>query len=423
MMMLRLILTFSEEVGMTRIAAICCVFLVWLLQIEETDTWTAWLYGGGEVILINEQGDELQRITLPVMEDQHILHVGAAHNGLLIAYISINESSYDAAQVRVYDTQTNQLRVDYSLSFNTNSLWNGMLLGSSNFNADDTLFAVGQNNGEEGGWSILVFDLATGEVIQILTADRVPRTILRSAGIQPLIYRFADDTITFAAVSYWDYPSGPESAFRWSINWHLPTDSFSENCLYTHLNHGTFDPTGEVIESAIHPYLGYVPDSDIQGDGPFALEFYDTEAHWRQVFYGTRDFLLYNPTFVQNGERIVVWGDPSPDGLGVNRLVLIERDGIVVDQADIVGSPFIRGTNDGFVHITFYDVSDWVSSLTYVNTRGETPFAHQSVIWESQPNQYLKVVWAASENPAPLASFMPWGNRMTYDPDCRTSHG
>ena len=403
-----------------RVAIILFILLgVQSVEAENTEHWTAWLYHSGTVLLINESGKELQRITLPVPQGQRVWEITASHNGQRIAYTSATES-FDAAQLRVYDTQVRQLLLEYDLQYDPSTILNHVLQSSSIFNLDDTAFAFAPYNGEPDGWSIYVFDLESGALTRTLTRQTADTFVQRIAGNEPLLYNFVDDTVTFLLI--WEGRVTPDTELLSSVDWNFTTDTFSENCAYTHIGHDTLEPSGLVVESAVHPDLGYVPDVDVDMT-PYALEFYDPETHGRQVFYRSSEFLPRNPTFVQNGERIAFWGHPEDVKPGFERLMIIERDGSTVDQLDVLGRPTIKGVNDGFLYTTLYDVSGWVSKLTYVNTRGETPFTHQSVIWESQPDEFFRLVWAGSEHETPVADLMPWANYMTYSSNCPPYRG
>jgi hypothetical protein len=101
--------------------------------------------------------------------------------------------------------------------------------------------------------------------------------------------------------------------------------------------------------------MGYYVESDIDLGGEYTLEFYDPNENTRQVFYQNHDFMPHAPVFVQNGERIALWGNPDREDLRHNRLEVIERDGTIVDQLDIDGPPIIRAVNDGFLYTIYID--------------------------------------------------------------------
>jgi hypothetical protein len=390
-------------------------------EAQDTDHWTAWLRLGSDVVLIDSSGNELQRITLPVIKGHRSGNTHMSSDGQLISYMSSNES-FDALQLRVYDTITNNLRLTYDLNYNVGVTEKNLFYTSNRFSLDSASLALAQHNGEPDGWRILVFDLSSGEIIHSLMGDTAPEIVKRLDGNEALMYRFADDTITFALAAPWNYPSGSDKTSQLSMDWHILSDTFTENCAYSHLDHGTFEPSGVVIESMIHPDLGYVPDSDIPRT-PYALEFYDSETNWRQVFYKSGEFQPHSPTFVQNGERIVFWGNPYPENAAMRRLVLIERDGTIIDQLNVLGDLSITSTNNGFLYRAFYDVAGWETKLVYVNTRNDLPFAQQSVILESKPDESLRVLWAGSDNLTPIADFMPWADYMSYDPGCPPYRG
>lgn len=411
---------------MIRFAIILLLCAAWVQPAASTDEWTAWLVYR-DAVLVDSHGKELQRITLPVPEGQRLWYwPGISHNGKLFAYISVADPWDEAkvAQLRVYDTASQQVRLVYDFPF-TEENSNIFFSGSSNFSPDDTQFAIGYDTGKRPGWRIVVFDLASGAVVRALTRASTPPSVSKIWGNVPIIVHFTHDDLTFSITPPVHVLKTREILTHRSIDWHLSSNVFSENCQNTYPWYTSmFDPTGEVIETGTHPTSDNVPHSSVEKDTIFTLEYYNPTSHQWQVFYESR-FSLYGATFVQNGERIVIVIDATTASSKkrATRLVIIERDGSVVDQLDVEGSVDIEGTNDGFVYTLDEDRVGWVTKLTYVNTRSAAPFAHQSVIFESKPDELLRVWWAKSNTEAPLPQYMPWGNRMSWKPDCPTNQG
>jgi hypothetical protein len=405
------------------VAAAWLLCAVLLLRLPSDDTWTAWLFGQGDLIQINSNGTQLQRVRPPRHENDYFVASAFSHDGTLFAYITLSRE-LDIARLRVYDTQSEQLRLNVEFPNVNYPPWSLMLRDSRNFSPDDRRLAIGYPNPAYSDWSIAIYDLETGELINTLDRSAVPTWYSRPSGTAPTIFQFTASAITFLPIDVWSSQDTSIPLAEWSANWHFETGQFSENCAFTYLEQGVFEPTGEVVEAAIHYELGYIPDTDIVTDGIYTLELYIPKMRGRQVFYQNRDFLPTGITFVQNGERLVVQGRVDLDKAGLSRLVLIERDGTLIDQLDVTGEVNVQATNNGFVYTSFYDVSGWVSDLIYVPTRNRAePFEHQSVVWSSEPETYASVKWARSDVRAPLADFMPWGDRLSYLNNCPPNRG
>jgi hypothetical protein len=407
---------------MMRIWLLTLLFLGFSLETSAKifESWTAWLHNFNTIIQVDQNGQVLQQITLNAADGYQIQSAGASHDGRIIAYVVVDYATF-SARFYLIDAQTGQVRLKHDLPTKDGFYGEYTVMGSENFSLDDTAFALPEY-GESDTWRILIFDVQTGTITHTLSGETFNNSVRGMDANSAIIYRFDKETVTFVPVTTWNNPLSPENAFRWSIDWHTAADTFSENCAYTHANHDTIEPSGLVIESAIHAGLGYVPDADVTTT-PYALEFYDPETKGRQVFYRSSEFLPHNPTFVQNGERIAFWGDPQAENSGLRRLVIIERDGSIIDQVDVLGTPTIKGVPNGFLYTTIYDVSGGVSELTFVNTRGNNPFADQTVIWESQPDELFRVFGADSESEVLTTDVIPWADYMSFNPNCPPYRG
>ncbi len=395
------------------------IFLIGLLWLQPTtppDEWTAWLRGKGAVFLIDSHGNEIQKVEMPSDADHYVRDIGISHDGKLIAYVLTDTYSQSIMQLRVYDTETQSIRLQYDLTLEgPGQFWNDSFLSSNNFSPDDSTFVIGDFNGQAYGWRILVFNLESGTLERTLTADKTLPFHPKIEGQIPIIFRFTGTMLTYGITSFGNFPSQPDKALRSSFDWDMTTDTLSENCAYTHIPYATFEPTGEAIVTGIEPDLDYIPDSDLTGNGQYTLEFYDSSKQIWQVFYQNPDFLAEGVTFIQNGERIILWGKPQSEKNGsLRRLVIIERDGSVVDQLEVIGVPHVQATNNGFIYTTYYDVTPWSNQVVYVNTRREHPFADQTIVMESKTDEQLTILWAKDNATLPLPDFVPWGNLMQY---------
>ncbi|MEQ8673848.1 MAG: hypothetical protein RLP44_12610 [Aggregatilineales bacterium] len=383
-------------------------------QNDERERIVAIMRNSGSIVVIDSEQEDVQEIPLPVSENYQTRDVAISHNGVFVVYSSRN-STTRAIQIRVFNRLTGAVQIEYDIQGDDAFIY----LRASNFSTDDSKLAVGYYDSVLGSWKIVVFDLESGELIRTMTDGDFPNTYIHH-GQYPFIYHFANDTITFINTTPFDSPGDFENASYDTLDWDFTTDTFSPNCVYTHLDQITYNPTGEVIETAIQRDLVETGDADVPTYGAYVLQL--AEGNTRQVFFQNVT-PLDSAQFVQNGERIVTWAR-STENPSAYHMILIERDGTVIDELDVIGHPQVRSTHDRFVYRLYQDTTGWVIDFVYVNTRESAPFANRTILWQSDHDRYYySLEWADEGIDDDLPDHMSWGDVMSYTINCPRSHG
>ncbi|HEX2905590.1 MAG TPA: SH3 domain-containing protein, partial [Phototrophicaceae bacterium] len=119
-----------------------------------------------------------------------------------------------------------------------------------------------------------------------------------------------------------------------------------------------------------------------------ALHIYDPFQGTRFPFYNAPEETLYSPRFIQNGELILVNGDPS------GQWRILRRDGNAVGTLpSTVTINAVAGVPDGFIYTTD-TFTPGATTLVYVNTRDGLDAGIP--VWTSASNAAPVIAWAGN---------------------------
>lgn len=372
--------------------------------------WTAWLRFGAHIIRVNAAGETLQTIDLPTSDafpnfysDDNGALVAISHNGRFAAYTLQSDTQ---TSVLIYDTQTDQIAVRY-VHPAAADITSFLRPSSHLFNTDDTAlaftYALPNADGRTTDWGIKVLPITPDSPTE---SPEITISLTGNTGgmIVPMIWGFQDAEITYSYEIIM-----PDVGLTEANIWNTVTGDIAPSFVYNNLNAQTFDPTGEVIIPVNDLRL---PRTDHYLNG---FQVYDPIARNVYPFYAA-DVTAQQPTFVQNGERILL-----QDASGsMTHWRLIERDGTVISEWDLLPSIKIvslHGTADGFVYTAAINCCDTLLTLPalfQVNTRDNELDPGYTAWYLDRPtyqewegaNQGFEILWV--NDPAPLGPFIPW---------------
>jgi hypothetical protein len=379
-------------------------------QTEQPEPlWTAWLYNQftGRALLVADDGQILRDFALPNYEAVRRLPligvdpitIAVSHDGTLLAYVTTHDGTN---QLQVFDTLTQTTLVLYEFSSELNSFLNSELTRFV-FSEDDSTLAFGFSR-EDGTWELLVLDTTTGDIISSLTSASPTLLLPESTPQAPklpvvLLHRGDDVVLSFYRVNN-DAPPFYTGVYIWGVGSDgiLPTLSFRVSP-YDYLT-----LTGEVLRSAFNPDLSNSSDFP---ERPNTLVVYEPNNVTETTFFHDEryNFGIYGALFVQNGERIVTSGATSTNGDLSFDILLLERDGTIVDVQPSVCLNR-RGLADGLVVMC---ESFKGTSLRYIDTEDDT-LDDAVVIWESDldADDGTSLIWAGDNRPVNNGPFMEW---------------
>jgi hypothetical protein len=383
------------------------------LRAQET-LWTAWLYNpaNGNMTLLDDRGAVLDGFILPLPKgyDFYPFEVGVAHDGTRVSYVAMASQS-GARQVRVVDTNKHELIADYEL---TTGGGVGFIAEEGNhFNESGTALAFAYSQ-KQGGWQIAILDIQSGLVTLSLRSASPAVTVATlpvDAGITPIVQRYSRGKVMFTLVQI-GAAEGPLE--RGSYTWDAVANTIRADSMYTSLDYDVFEPTGEVIMSA---FEGNLPNQNdrFRSRQMNVLVVYDAVIRGPYPFYNTATISLYQPRFIQNGERILVG---NFDAQGKSGWLVIERDGTLVGEwqsAPGVVVSSIQGSADGFLYTgDTVNPGSGHTTLFTVNTRdglasSDTIVETGTPLWSSDADNYPRLVWLNDTRLNNEGEYRAWG--------------
>ncbi len=387
--------------------------------------WTAWLHYGRHMTLVNAAGESLREVELPLPEGySSALGAAISHNGDLIAY-QVDIPGTLNTHIEVYDSVSQELELDYAVP--AFSIVAPLMIGDYNFNEDDTALAIAYNflRPSDGtfDWVIQVIDISTGHIIHQLTRDEFTSRNTdyaadRIYGVR--VQRYDHSKISFKLQR--NDTTSEMSDFVWNYVWNTDTADIELDIAYSGGRVEVFEPTGEIIS--------YVAKLDYSN---YTVGVYDPFLRARFPFF-VSDFAP-EPHFIQNAERIIMRNRFTD-----STLVLVERNGEVIDQWSAPGNVILRslrGTPDGFLYTVAlrtramiespfeleYPIE--VPSLFAVDTRDGKLGTGHPIWWLSFKEFHerakvehpaLEIVWVHSDMPA--SAYIPWAQLAppVYEP-------
>ncbi len=372
--------------------------------------WQAWLYEtSGRAVLLDQDGRLRDTVELVPPDDfgddspQALpAHLSSSYDGVYLVYVYSQLGI--PTLLEVYDTSRDRVVMDYRLPRdNTPSVPNHTIDRAPNnnlFNETQTALAFGHSFGE-AGWQIAVLELRTGDLITRLAHDNPSMQALSAEigfGVVPVIQRFEGNLVYFTL-----YTSGALAPPYPSYIWNTTTDTIMPTTIYANPEVDNFAPTNEIIMAMTDARLDNTA-ANFQYGQINALHIYDPIRDGRYPFYNAPELWLFQPKFIQNGERILVGGsDPSGSFTG---WVVIERDGTQVGVVPFDRSVVdVAGVGDGFLYIPRETDEEFPAvEVWYVNTR--EGLGQGELIWQSIRMGRAQLVWAGYD--AEDTSYTEW---------------
>ncbi|MBA3872546.1 MAG: SH3 domain-containing protein [Anaerolineae bacterium] len=370
--------------------------------------WTAWLYEDqlGRMTQVDSNGTMLKQIQLPSGTGEgYSRNIAVSQDGGLVAYGGTSTSTNN---VYIFNLATNQNLFEFNVPQNANT--------SFEFGGDALSYS--ENNGtfafSYGGvgiqWTLVVIDIKTLSASSLKQSDPAAAS-LADTGISflPFVTYNRNNQITFMMIPYGTDGAPSYKAFTWNRD----TNSVAPNAIYTEPDSATFLPTNEVISTISDDAFpgSRLPDTDFPVTN--TLQVFDPKVNQR--FIVTPLPGIYNPRFIQGGERVAVSHDyVQSDGTQIQSLLVVERSGVSsspvngVRQTSING---VLGTQDGFIFSSSSgsDPKSNGTSLFYVATRGINDSFNAVPVWSSPPGVNGRLVWVSDSAAAPTTTFSPWG--------------
>ena len=370
-------------------------------------TWTAWLYEYeiGRVTQVDSTGATLRQFQLPNdAGGQYSQHIVISADGLLMAYATLTNN---ANSVQILDLTTNNVVYTFdapanaSLSFDFGG---GTLAFSENHE-----FAFGYG-GVGIPWKIIVIDVPTFSVSSLKQEDPAAASLAAMNGyFMPTVAYNRGKEIKFMMI-----PLGTEGAPMYpAFTWNRDANTITPTNDYITPDTATFVPTKEVITTLSDDRF---PESQMALSGYPAnntLQVFDTTSNQRIIVTGLPR--IYDPEFIQSGERVVVTRyDDQDNGPQTQILEVLERSGALsglVNGQPPTGIIGVLGTPDGFIFAAASggDPKAGGTTLYSVQTRGATAPYNAVSLWNSALGATARLVWVSTAENANPAALPAWG--------------
>lgn len=380
---------------------------LWIIPAKAAGSpWTVWLYenGTGRMTQVDSNGTTIRQFQLPADAGSHYSqNVAISADGLLAGYAAGNDT---ATYVSIYDLNTNSIIYSYSLP--ANAITSLDFSGSAfNFSDDNSTFAFGFAN-ESFGWQIIVIDIITFSDFSLKETD-VPLAALPASNgfMLPAITYNRNQYVKFAMV-----PLGADGISMFdAFSWRMGETAIAREDSYIQLDSDTLPLTSDVIMTLSDPRFPDNIDPIVGYPSTNTLQVYTPATNER--FVVTSLPRIYNPRFIQGGERIAVTRyDNTADGNQVSSLMVLERSGALsgmVNGAPTQNLTSSIGTLNGFLFTSGTGGDAGGTTLYYVETRlAGAPYNAISV-WNSTLGANASLAWSSDSNPAGVSPFAAWG--------------
>jgi hypothetical protein len=368
----------------------CLVVVVGSIRAASASTsdWTAWIMTNVDdqptSLAISSSGEVVAEIAPPIPHGYERGGMRAVSaSGRYVAYSVYAGDIYQPSSVgvTVYDTETDDIIFTYQII--DEYFWDN---GTAVFSEEETLFAFSYSLYSPdltvlAGWRLLVFDLETGTIAHELAPDDDDDEATPSClGCTPLVQRFVRGEVTFQLTNL------QIEDFARPYVWDLSSDTFVHDPGYDYFYFDIFLPTDEVIYARYDARFAPA-DQSLLTDGPPDY-FYTPNTLWVSgpsrrgefPFYTRLGWFASRPTFIQNGERVLLGASLIGGQSSDYQLLVINRDGTSVDEYEPLNhdpwDAVFANTPDGFIHL-----DPESSTLWHVNTR-QQPF-QVTEVWSS----------------------------------------
>jgi len=410
--MMEIVIYFAMGVSMTKRLSMMLLWIIaaslFILPARAADAaWTAWLYENeiGRVTQIDSTGTTLKQFQLPnEASGQYSQHIVISADGLLMAYATLTDS---ANTVQILDLTTNNVVYTFDAPANA-SLSFDFSGGTLNFD-ENHQFAFGYG-GVGIPWKIIVIDVPALSVSSLKQEDPISASLSALNGyFMPTVAYNRGKEIKFMMI-----PLGTDGAPMYpAYTWNREANTITPTNDYITPDTSTFVATKEVITTLSDVRF---PESQMPLTGFPAnntLQVFDAATNQRSIV--TALPRIYDPEFIQSGERVVVTRyDDLGDGPQIQVLEVLERSGGlsgVVNGQPPTGIIGVLGTPDGFIFAAASggDPKAGGTTLYNVRTRGATAPYNAVSLWNSALGATARLVWVSTAENANPAALPVWG--------------
>ena len=358
------------------------------LQAQATP-WSAWLYNPNGVMTHVRSDGTVHDLMLPTVQGQgYPERVAVARGGDLVAYMTTNPQ-LNAHRLVFFDLSTEAVAADAVLT--------DLFANSLAFQASPSVFS---ESGSElalglapldGIWKLVIFNTRNGATLTELRADSqtaVDAGLPSGVGIVPVVRYYQGGEIAFdlQATAEADETLG-------SYFWNPIANQVRGNDLYPGDGADLLTPTGEVVVTGYESQFPALAASVAN-----AVYAYSPATGRRTPFYADATHALARPYFVQNGERVLVYG-LSADG--ATTWSVVERNGALVDSVTFSAIDLF-GLADGFIYLT----PDDAAMLMLANTRDGVDAGQP--VGMAPAGVRMQLAWAGDEAAPPEMAYLPW---------------
>ena len=373
---------------LTLLMAVLVALLPVALQAQAT-SWSAWLYNPNGVMTQVRSDGSVHDLMLPTVQGQgYPERVAVSRAGDLVAYVTSNPQ-LNAHRLVFFGLSAEAVTAD--------AIVTDLFAHSLTFQASPNVFS--ESGAElalglaplDGLWKLVILNTRNGATLTELRADSqtaVDAGLASGVGIVPVVRAYQGGEIAFdlQAVAEADETLG-------SYFWNPITNQIRVNDLYPGDGADLLTPTGEVVAT------GY--ESQFPALGPAvanAVYAYSPATGRRAPFYADTTRALARPTFVQNGERVLVNG-LSADG--ATTWSVVERSGALVDSVTFSATDLF-GLADGFIYLT----PDEAAMLMLANTRDGVDAGQP--VGMAPAGARIQLAWAGNEAALPEPTALGW---------------
>jgi len=383
-----------------------------LSVIAQAPDWEAWVYNSnnGRMILIGSDRSIYEDFTLPGLPgNNYSSNAVVSPDGRIILY-TLNNQNNGIITVYAYDTIVNAVAASFVVPSQQNQLvyTNINILASEQiFSPDGNSVAIGYTI--DGEWSIVVMDLfnTPGNIrLQLNESDPIMSPVPEIAIDVPVIMNYDGFALDFVLV-----PAATEGLPAYShFTYDTRTNNLESNVYYT-IPWGDFNPRNDSYVFPIADYRYSPPDPryEQRGEHINSLHVHQAETDTIYPIYVSPDTTVANPTFIQNGEKILFRSFSADtnmadwvimEDLGAGQYQLFQ----LANLTDFFPSS-IESTGDGMLMTmdasSAMDTFDVLSSypnrsvLMSFNTRTDNTLSNDgSIVWIGEENQSYRLVWA-----------------------------
>jgi hypothetical protein len=371
--------------------------------------WSAWMFNhsNGQLMLLTDvMNGTPQAMTLPKLPgfDDYSWQLAVSHDWNYIAYTTSNTATGRKAFM-IYKRDTNSALVTLDLQVSHVSLDFHASEAVFNETSANIAFAYTVNN--ETGWKIEAMQIGTSAPELSLTNNSPAAKALNLEGqfMLPVIRRYVGSEVTFQMVRIATEGEAEYKNYTWNTaNGQVRVEPIAQ---FPTFGTDLYLPTGETVAELVDPRL-----PSCGGCGPYyvanALSVYDPTKKTRYPFYSTTELAMYQPLFVQGGERILFGGNGPIDSNTLPKWGLVERSGKLVGYlpSSISGNTRPIGWQDGFMTISSGPNPGDPPRLNLVNTRAG--LNNSQVVWTGTPGAQVILLQTPS-NMQLAGPFPAWG--------------